>query len=177
MLSIAVNVGLPIAEAAMYVTAGSGLGSITLVTDVVEHLIALVINYVVHVLSMLVAALWLIRYAVIIGKGLRLLMPYVAFFLVIPRARDVAIIPAALYLVLGVALPLGINTAHLPPLVMNSFNETQTIPNGLGFTGIEVVDELGRPVPAILCIGGYGFPYNETIGLPMVPVLLHCQST
>lgn len=104
---------------------------------------------------MLVAALWLIRYAVIIGAGLRRLLPYMAFFLVIPRVRNIAVIPAALYLVLGVALPLGINTVHPPPLV-NTFNETLTTPNGLGFTSIEVLDELGslyRPYCALVVMG------------------------
>lgn len=165
-LSVAIEVGLPIAEAAVYAATGSGLGSITIVLEVLEHLIALVIGYVVHVISMLVAVLWFIKYALMIGRVLGFFIPYIVFLLVIPRVRDVAVIPVALYLILGVALPpLGINTTHVSP-VINIINETQFAPGEVGFVNVEVVDALGRPVPAVLCIGGYGFSYSETIGLP-----------
>lgn len=166
VLSVVVNVGLPIAEAAMYVVAGSGLGSIILVIDVIEHLVTLAINYVVHVLSTLVAALWFTKYAVLIGGVLRLFMPYMAPLLVIPRVRSTVAIPVALYLILGVALPLGINTTYSSP-VISMPSTMSVVPINVGFINIEVVDEWGgRSVPSVLCINGYGFTYSEVVGLP-----------
>jgi len=165
VLSLSINIGLPIAEAAIYVATGSGLGSIMLVIEVIEHLTNLVINYVVHVISILVVVLWFMKYAVIIGEVLGRFIPYMAFFLVIPRVRNAVIIPTVLYLVLGIALPLGINTMHSLPII-STISETQIAPSELGFINIEVLDELGRSVPTALCINGYGFPYSEVVGLP-----------
>ncbi len=174
-ISIATNVGLPIADAINYVATDSGFSvAIEVIIEVIEHLFTITINYLVHVLSMVVAALWFIRYALSIGEALRSLIPYIAFLLVLPRARDVAVIPAAIYLILGLALPAAINASHLPPLISMA-NNLPPIPNGLGLIEVEVADRLGKPVPAVLCIEGYGFPYNETVGLPMVPALLFSQ--
>ena len=166
VVSLVVNVGLPIAEAINYVIAGSGFGlAIEVAIEVVEHLASLVIDYLVRVFSMAVEALWFIRYALLIGDALRPFMPYIAFFLVLPRVRNAAVVLAAVYLVLGLALPAAVNSSHPPPLI-NVVNDLPAVPNGLGFVRVEVVDELGRQVPAVLCIEGFGFPYNETVGLP-----------
>ena len=161
-----VNVCCPFIESVHCVIAGSGFGLVIEVAiDGVEHLASLVIDFLVRVFSMAVAVLWFIRYALLIGEALRPFIPYIAFLLVLPRVRNAAAVLAAIYLALGLALPAAVNSSHLPPLI-NVVNDLPAVPNGLGFVRVEVVDELGRQIPAVLCIEGLGFPYNETVGLP-----------
>ncbi|WP_054849911.1 hypothetical protein [Vulcanisaeta sp. JCM 14467] len=67
-ISIVVNVGLPIADVVNYVVAGSGfILAIEVVVEVLEHLVSLVIDYLVRFFSAAIAALWFIRYALLIG--------------------------------------------------------------------------------------------------------------
>ncbi|MGC9153080.1 MAG: hypothetical protein ACP5GY_05025 [Vulcanisaeta sp.] len=176
VISIAANLGLPIAGTAASVLTEGGVVSsaglmeiIEITVEVLEHLVSLVFHYLAHVFSIIITALWFAKYALIIGATLRALMPYLAPFLVLPRVRNAAIIPIAMYLVLGIALPLGINTTHAQSMtqtrVMN-ITKSLAIPSGLGFINVEITDSRGTPLPSILCISGFGFPYNETVGLP-----------
>ncbi|GGI82090.1 hypothetical protein [Vulcanisaeta souniana] len=165
VISVTVNVGLPIAEAVSFVVTGTGIGSIVLVVEVLEQLVSAVVGYIVHVFSIVVSVLWFIRFAIAMGIILGKLVPYLAFLLVMPRTRNAAVIPISLYLLLGIALPLGINAVHAIPMISVA-NESQLPPWRFGFADVEVVDALGRPIPAVLCINGFGYQYNETLGLP-----------
>ncbi len=192
VISIAANLGLPIAGTAASVLTEGGIVSsaglmeiIEIVVEVLEHLVSLVFHYLAHVFSIIITALWFAKYALIIGAALRALMPYLAPFLVLPRVRNAAIIPIAMYLVLGIALPLGINTTHAQSMTQTSvmnITKSLVIPDGFGFINVEITDSRGTPLPSILCISGFGFPYNETVGLPsgkdivMLPIFVRSKA-
>ncbi len=165
-ISISTNLGLPIAETAAEVLAGVELGPVVVVVDVVEHVVSAVIQYLVNFISILTEALLFIKFAMMVGEALGPFIPYLAALLVIPRVRAVAAVPVVVYLVLGIALPLGVNMALTHPIVEVVNTPRLAFPNGLGFANVEVVDELGRPLPAVLHILSPGLGYSETVGLP-----------
>jgi len=69
--------------------------------DVIELLISAVIHYIVNFISILTEVLLLIKLAIVMGKALGALVPYLAALLVIPRVRTVAVVPVAIYLTIG----------------------------------------------------------------------------
>ena len=166
LISMATNIGLPIVEAVVGVFADVNLSPIAIAVDVIELLISAVIHYIVNFISILTEVLLLIKLAIVMGKALGALVPYLAVLLVIPRVRTVAVVPVSIYLIIGVALPLGINMAITHPVVNVINTPHLTLPSGLGLADVEVIDELGRPLPAVLHISVPGFGYSETIGLP-----------
>jgi len=117
LISMATNMGLPIIEAVVGVFADVNLSPIAIAVDVIELLISAVIHYIVNFISILTEVLLLIKLAIVMGKALGALVPYLAALLVIPRVRTVAVVPVAIYLAIGIALPLGINMASAHPVI------------------------------------------------------------
>jgi len=101
LISMATNIGLPIIEAVVGVFADVNLSPIAIAVDVIELLISAVIHYIVNFISILTEVLLLIKLAIVMGKALGALVPYLAALLVIPRVRTVAVVPMAIYLTIG----------------------------------------------------------------------------